>query len=70
MRLGAVIADWRWANRIGVREATKLMGVSAATLSRLECGKNCDGDTLAKLLLWLLEPGKKLERLRAKGDGT
>ena len=65
MRLGAVISDWRWANRIGIREAAKLIGVSSATLSRLECGNNADADTLAKVMLWLIEPDKVLER-RAK----
>jgi hypothetical protein len=64
MRLGAVISDWRWANRMGVREAAKLIGVSIATLSRVECGKNCDGDTLAKIVLWLIEPAQTLERRR------
>ena len=64
MRLGAVIADWRWANRMGVREAAKLIGVSIATLSRVECGNGCDGDTLAKIMLWLIEPSKNLDRRR------
>lgn len=62
MRLGGVIADWRWANRMGVREAAKIMGVSSATLCRLEQGRNCDADTLAKIALWLIEPGQMLDR--------
>ena len=65
MRLGAVISDWRWANRIGVREAAKIMGVSAASLSRLECGNACDGTTLARIMLWLIELDKNLERRKS-----
>lgn len=66
MRLGAVISDWRWANRIGIREAAKTIGISTATLSRLENGNNCDANTLAKIILWLIEPKQTLERRQAK----
>lgn len=62
MRLGSVLSDWRWANRIGIREAAKQLGVSHATLSRLENGNSCDAETLAKIVLWLIEPSQKLER--------
>lgn len=45
--------EWRWAKKMGVREAARSIGVSAATLSRMEGGNNVDGKTLAKVLLWL-----------------
>lgn len=54
MKLGKVIADYRWANRIGSRELAKVIGVSHATLSRIENGENCDSATLTRLLFWLL----------------
>lgn len=40
---------------IGVREAAKEIGVSHGTLSRIERGEAMDGNTLAKILLWLLK---------------
>jgi len=54
MKLGEIIKEWRYATRVGVREVAKRIGISAATLSRVERGENPDGETLAKVLLWLL----------------
>jgi transcriptional regulator with XRE-family HTH domain len=53
MRLGKVLAYYRHANRMGVRELAKQMFVSAATLSRIENDKPCDGETLTKIMIWL-----------------
>lgn len=52
--LGAVLCSYRETRRMGTRELAKLLGVSAATLNRIERGENCDAQTLAKILLWLL----------------
>lgn len=38
---------------IGLREASKEIGVSAATLSRLENNKTIDIETFAKVIKWL-----------------
>ena len=54
--LGKVLKDWRWANRMGVREAAKIIGLSTATLSRIENDHSCDSDQLAKILTFLLGP--------------
>lgn len=62
MRLGFVLADYRWANRIGVRGLAKDIGVSAATLNRFERGENCDSDTLAKIINWLFAKGEVRRR--------
>lgn len=41
-----------------LREASKLIGISPATLSRIENGKVPDLDTFSKLCKWLeLDPG-------------
>lgn len=64
MRLGAVIADYRWVNRIGVRELAKHVGTSPATLSRFENGGNCDAETLTKILTWLFAKGEHIKRER------
>lgn len=43
-----------------MRSAAKDMGTSAATLSRIERGENCDGKTLAKIIKWLLTAEEKI----------
>ena len=43
---------------MGLREAAKIIGISPATLSRIENGKIPDLDTFSKLCKWLeLDPG-------------
>ena len=53
MKLGSLIAVYRWHYRIGVRELAKEIGTSSATLSRFERDGNCDAATLTKILAWL-----------------
>jgi len=65
MRLGKVIADYRWANRIGVREVASDIGVSAPTLSRFENDNVCDSDTLAKIMQWLFAKAESSQRRRS-----
>ena len=54
MQLGIVIERWRWAMRISIRDASKMIGISPATLSRIENGRQMDGDALSKILRWML----------------
>lgn len=57
-RLGGVLRDWRLMNRLTVREVCKVIGIkSASTLCRLENGKACDAETLARILSWLMGYG-------------
>lgn len=51
--LGAMLVAYRQKRDIGVRELAKLIGVSAATLNRVENGEECSADTFVKLLLWM-----------------
>lgn len=51
MRLGAVLRKWR----LDLRTAGKQMGISAATLLRIESGRDMDGQTFAKIFRWLME---------------
>jgi DNA-binding Xre family transcriptional regulator len=62
VRLGNVIADYRWANRVGVRELAREIGISHPTLNRFERGEKCDSDTLTKILNWLFAPGEERRR--------
>jgi transcriptional regulator with XRE-family HTH domain len=61
MLIGTVIRKWRHAEDLGLRDAAKLIGVTHATLSRIERGKPMGAATLVKLLAWMFsEPnGKK-----------
>lgn len=46
-------------NNIGVRDLAKEIGVSAATVSRLTGGKDCDLKTYFKISNWLWRHGNK-----------
>jgi len=52
-RLGTMLRLYRASNRLGIRETAKSIGVSAATLSRVERGRGFDGATYTKLLVWM-----------------
>ena len=56
MKLGNILKKWRIIEQITIREAGKQMGISAATLSRIENGETMDGATLAKILSWMVAP--------------
>jgi transcriptional regulator with XRE-family HTH domain len=58
MRLGKVLADHRYATRVGVREIADEIGISAATLSRIENGGECEARILIKILTWLFSEEK------------
>lgn len=49
-----VMRQWRWAARLELKNAAAQIGVSDATLSRFERGENVSGETLAKIISWLL----------------
>jgi transcriptional regulator with XRE-family HTH domain len=66
MKLGEVIRLWRKMSDLGVREVAADIGVSHGTLSRIERGEAMDGNTLAKVLVWLVG---KHRSLREKGEG-
>ncbi len=55
MKLGQILASWRWANKLTLRAAGEQIGVSPATLQRLEKGEVVQGDSLVKVLQFLLE---------------
>lgn len=51
--VGELIRDWRAMQRMGVRECAKDIGLSSATLNRIENGGAMDGRTMVKLFVWL-----------------
>jgi DNA-binding XRE family transcriptional regulator len=54
--LSEVLHQWRWASKLGTREAAKRIGISNSTYSRMERGYPCDGKTLAIIIAWLVKP--------------
>lgn len=54
MRICEILRLWRKMADLGIREAAQEMGISPATLSRVERGGDVDGKTLAKILMWQL----------------
>lgn len=60
MKLGKVIRKYRVTSELTLRDVGKEIGIGAATLMRLEQGRDPDGQTLAKVLAWLFssENGK------------
>lgn len=54
MQIGNILKQWRWAEKKGVREAAKEVGLTTATFNRIERGEAMDGQSLATILKWLL----------------
>lgn len=55
---------------MGIREAAKLVGISAATLSRVENGNVTDLETFRKICTWLeVDPGSFLGFSPVKSNG-
>lgn len=50
-QLGPLLKERRGGR--GIREVATEIGISAATLSRVECGKQPDLDTFSKICQWL-----------------
>jgi transcriptional regulator with XRE-family HTH domain len=61
MLIGQLIRSWREKQRLGHRIVAKEIGISPATLARIETGKPSDGDSLVKVFLWAFKNGSKLE---------
>lgn len=54
MMLRKILVDYRNQHGISVREAAKVIGISAAALSRWENGRPISADNWKKILLWLM----------------
>lgn len=54
-RIGQLLVLYRASHQmgIGIRELAKEVGISPATLSRVERGQGMDADTMLKLWAWL-----------------
>lgn len=52
-RIGRLLVLWRATQLEGIRETANSIGISAATLSRIERGHAMNADTLLKVWAWL-----------------
>lgn len=55
MRIGEIIRKWRLMSELDLRTVGKQIGISAATLMRLEQGRDTDAATMFKVLAWMGE---------------
>lgn len=53
MIVGPLIQIYRKENRFSVRQLAKIIGISTATLSRVERGYKADGETVIKIIGWI-----------------
>lgn len=56
MRLGLLIRRWRATSDLPVRSVARQIGISTSTLSRIERGEKCDGETMARVVWWAIRP--------------
>lgn len=72
MKLGKVIRTYRLMQELTLRELGKEIGIGAATLMRLEQGRDPDGPTLAKIWTWATKPSPTVngQRMRESKNGS
>jgi len=56
VKIGTVLRKYRIWSEITTREFAKELGISAATISRIERGGSMDNKTLWKIFNWLFKP--------------
>jgi hypothetical protein len=68
-RLAQMLHLYRTVNRLSLRDLEPEIGVSKATLMRIEHGYACDVDTWLKLQAWLFAKIGPAPRTRAAKEG-
>ena len=53
MQIALLLKKWRLINDIDMKRLSGEIGISAATLYRIEAGHDVDGATLMKIFNWL-----------------
>lgn len=56
MRLGIILRKWRLMFDLEIKDVAREIGISPSTLTRLEGGGMPDGETLAKVLCFMMAP--------------
>ena len=52
--LGEIMRKWHYSQELDLRTVAKQIGISAATLMRIEQGKSFDALTMMKLWQWMM----------------
>jgi transcriptional regulator with XRE-family HTH domain len=56
MKLGTILIAYRQKHDLSLRDLSSDIGISHATLQRIETGKDCDVRSFMKLLEWMMKP--------------
>ena len=71
MRLGVLLKRYRQSLDLGQRELAHQIGVSTATVCRIERGEPCDIRSFGRLLVWLTgDDAKKKSTSTSKSTAT
>lgn len=60
--LGRLIRCWRLIEELNLREAGRLLGISAPSVMRLEQGREVDASTFLKLMNWMMRDSSERGR--------
>jgi len=55
MKLGEMIDAYGWKHKKSLRTIAKEIGISPATMSRIQTGNDCDIKTLMLLINWIMK---------------
>ena len=69
MRVAKLITNWRFIEKVNLRDAANMMDISSSSLSRIERGRIPDGETLIKLISWLVSQ-EESNATSANGSGS
>ena len=58
MRLGQIIKKWRSMSELDLSSCSRQIGISTATLARLEKGHSPSGNTVKRILAWMMDDAK------------
>jgi transcriptional regulator with XRE-family HTH domain len=74
MRIGIILRRYRQIDELTQEDLAKQIGISVASLGRLESGNPCEAENLVQLQHWLFTDGetkgKKRAARTAAGRGT
>jgi len=68
MRLLTVVRIYRAFKGYSLKELADQIGISSRELSGIERGKTGDGDSIARMIRWLLEPDEPVST-KEQSDG-
>ncbi len=61
MKIGLIVQRWRWSTCRSQTSVANEIGISKATMHRIEMGRDVDASTFLKLINWLAAKSEKGE---------